>query len=128
MLDWCHVEAGGPMSYNFEKFKQASPESIKAMHAASPIVFVDKVKTPTLMLLGAKDRRVPYSQGLEYYHILRSNGVKAKILVFPEDTHAIDKPLSECEQWLAVSSWFQDHVIVGPLVSRLGLSAVEFSS
>jgi dipeptidyl aminopeptidase/acylaminoacyl peptidase len=29
------------------------------------------VRAPTLIALGQKDRRVPFSQGLEYYHTLR---------------------------------------------------------
>ena len=80
------------------------------MLQASPIAHIEQVKTPTLFLLGAKDKRVPYSQGIEYYHILRSRGVKTKVLLFPEDTHAIDKPLSEAEQWIGITNWFADYL------------------
>ena len=79
------------------------------MHKVSPIYHIEKVRTPTLLLLGGKDKRVPPSQGLEYYHLLRARGVKTKLLFFPEDTHAIDKPLSEAEQWIAIANWFAEH-------------------
>lgn len=44
------------------------------MWASSPIALVDQVKAPVLLALGKKDRRVPFSQGLEYYHALRARG------------------------------------------------------
>ena len=77
----------------------------------SPIAHVEQVITPTLLLLGAKDRRVPHSQGLEYYHILRSKGVDSKLLIFPEDNHALDRPLTEAEQWIAVAEWFSNRLV-----------------
>jgi acylaminoacyl-peptidase len=107
--DWCHVEAAGAGSYEFDSFRNVSYLSLEKMCSVSPIAHIEHVVTPTLLLLGAKDRRVPYSQGLEYYHILRSRGVESKLLVFPEDNHALDRPLTEAEQWIAVMDWFLKH-------------------
>ena len=69
------------------------------------MAYIDRVKTPTLMLIGKQDRRVPASQGVEFYHALQNRGVPAKMLIFPEDVHAIDRPLSEAEQWIAIADW-----------------------
>lgn len=44
----------------------------------SPCANVHKVQAPTLLLLGEKDLRVPSSQGIEYYHLLKKHGVTAK--------------------------------------------------
>lgn len=110
--DWCHVEACGVDNYEFSKFYQGSVgvvDTLSQMHEVSPIKHVEKVQTPTLMLLGMKDRRVPASQGLEYYHVLKDRGVVTKMLCFPEDVHAIDKPLSEAEQWISITDWFMEH-------------------
>jgi hypothetical protein len=30
-------------------------------------------------------------------------------MVFPEDTHAIDKPASEAEHWLSICDWLDQH-------------------
>ena len=38
-------------------------------------------------------------------------GVTTKLLVFPEDVHAIDRPLSEAEQWIAIASWLETHLL-----------------
>ena len=106
--DWCVVEAGH--KYDFSRYGVSSADVLATMLAASPVVYIDAVKTPTLMCLGLKDRRVPASQGIEYYHLLKARGIPAKMLVFPEDTHAIDQPASEAEHFVAISMWFNQYL------------------
>lgn len=48
------------------------------MADVSPIKNVQNVKTPTLLLLGKKDLRVPPSQGLSYYNMLKELNVHTK--------------------------------------------------
>ena len=62
------------------------------------------------MCLGAKVRRVPPSQGLEYFHALRGRGVPAKLLVYPEDDHSIDRPASDADHWVNVALWLREHL------------------
>jgi len=109
--DWCVVEAGH--EYDFSAYKPVTAQVLASMLASSPVAHIDAVKTPTLIALGAKDRRVPSSQGLDFFHMLKARGVPAKLLVFPEDTHAIDNPASEAEHWVAIAKWFKEHGSVG---------------
>ena len=51
-----------------------TPEDLLKMRSCSPIIHVKNVRAPVLMLIGAKDRRVPMSQGVAYYHTLRAKG------------------------------------------------------
>jgi acylaminoacyl-peptidase len=44
------------------------------MRECSPLVHVKNVRAPVLMLIGGKDRRVPMSQGVSYYHNLKAKG------------------------------------------------------
>ncbi|CAN0575782.1 unnamed protein product, partial [Ectocarpus sp. 12 AP-2014] len=92
--DWCYVEALGCGKYNFDAFKTPTAGDLHEMWKASPVAHIDGVAAPTLVALGAKDRRVPQSQGVEWFHALRSRGVETKLLVYPEDVHAIDMPAS----------------------------------
>lgn len=50
------------------------------MRELSPLMHAHKVKAPTLLCIGSKDQRVPYSQGIEFYHKIRANGCKARYI------------------------------------------------
>lgn len=77
--------------------------------------YVDRVSIPVLLCLGAKDRRVPHHQGLEYFHALRARCVLDKDLiqmkVYPEADHAIDRPNSEADQFIAMKLWFERFLV-----------------
>ena len=112
--DWCVVEAEGEGAYDFDSYTGLlSDETVVKMKQRSPVTYIDRVVTPVLMAVGAKDRRVPASQGVDYYHMLRARGVQTKLLVFPEDTHAIDRPASEAEHFVAIAMWFNVHLAAG---------------
>jgi dipeptidyl aminopeptidase/acylaminoacyl peptidase len=53
----------------------------------SPSKFVKDFKTPSLVVTGEKDYRVPYTQSLDYYTCLRKMGVPARLVVFPDAGH-----------------------------------------
>jgi dipeptidyl aminopeptidase/acylaminoacyl peptidase len=58
----------------------------------SPITYVKNVTTPTLVLHGESDIRVPTSQGYEFYHSLKREGVIAKMVVYPRQPHGVREP------------------------------------
>lgn len=60
------------------------------MYDASPISHVQDRFAPALLMLGAKDRRVPPSQGVRWAEYLRSRNHSIKVLMFPKDGHPLD--------------------------------------
>jgi hypothetical protein len=60
--------------------------------AQSPHAFAANMHTPTLVIHGALDYRVPDAQGLAYYNTLKARGVDARLLWFPDENHWILKP------------------------------------
>ncbi|GBG58646.1 hypothetical protein CBR_g47 [Chara braunii] len=108
--DWCFTEAmggvRGPSAYS----EIPRVEDLQTFYRISPAAHIDKVKVPTLFLLGKEDRRVPMSNALQYVHALRSRGLEARVVVFPEDNHALDKPQTEFETWVTVASWLRQHL------------------
>lgn len=59
--------------------------------------------------MGPTCRRVPKVDAERYVAALkaRGNAPEAVVYVFPEDTHALDKPRTEFEQWITVAAWLQ---------------------
>jgi dipeptidyl aminopeptidase/acylaminoacyl peptidase len=67
----------------------ANPEGF-AKH--DPIDHIENWKTPTLVVHGAKDYRVVYTQGLATFTALQRKGVPSKLLFFPDENHWVLKP------------------------------------
>ena len=67
-------------------------QQLDSFRKHSPIAFVNNVTTPTLVLHGEADERVPTSQGYEYYHALKARGVTAKMVVYPRQPHGFVEP------------------------------------
>jgi dipeptidyl aminopeptidase/acylaminoacyl peptidase len=51
-----------------------------------------KYKTPTLVVGGELDFRIPYTQDLEFFTALQRQGVPSKLLLFPDEGHWVLKP------------------------------------
>jgi dipeptidyl aminopeptidase/acylaminoacyl peptidase len=60
--------------------------------AMSPLAHIGAAKTPTLILHGEADIRVPTSQGYEMYHALKRLGVPAEMVVYPRTPHGPREP------------------------------------
>lgn len=64
-------------------------------HKWAPVTYageLGKFKTPTLVICGERDYRVPYTQALEFFNALQRQGVPSKLVVFPDEGHWILKP------------------------------------
>jgi dipeptidyl aminopeptidase/acylaminoacyl peptidase len=68
---------------------------------ASPHAYAANFKTPTLVIHGELDYRVPYYEGLQYYNTLRAKGIPARMVIFPDENHWILKPQNS-------RLWFQE--------------------
>jgi dipeptidyl aminopeptidase/acylaminoacyl peptidase len=62
------------------------------VEAQNPRAAVKRMATPTLVVHGALDYRVPDTQGLQYYNTLKAKKVPARLLHFPDENHWILKP------------------------------------
>ena len=71
----------------------------------SPSGFVKNFKTPTLVVHGALDFRVPDAQGLGMFTALQRQGVKSRLVFFPDEGHWILKPANRAEWWDEVLGW-----------------------
>ena len=58
----------------------------------SPLYYVKNVTTPTLILHGEIDPRVPTGQGYEMYNALKRRGVETSMVVYPRTQHGPQEP------------------------------------
>ena len=79
---------------------------------APPLPPAAQVRAPLLFLLGAKDRRVPLDDAKQYINAVRrrEGAPETRVIVFPEDSHALDRPQTEYEQWLNAAWWLKRFV------------------
>lgn len=59
----------------------------KTFEQFNPANFVGKWNTPILVIQGGKDYRVPVGQGLEAFQAAQLQGIKSRLLYFPEENH-----------------------------------------
>jgi dipeptidyl aminopeptidase/acylaminoacyl peptidase len=73
---------------------------------SSPMEFVKKVKTPTLILVGDRDGEVPAPQSFEWWHALKTRGVPVEFVVYPNEGHSISQPQHRHDYELRTLQWF----------------------
>ena len=71
----------------------------------NPVNHVAKWKTPTLVIHGEKDYRIPYAQSLAAFTALQQQGVESKLLVFPDENHWVLKPKNSIQWHRTVFDW-----------------------
>ena len=104
--DWCAVEAGARDA----NAPPASPETLATLFRASPASKIDAIDAPVLVAVGLKDRRVPPSQGIEFYHALKKRGKDASLLVYEHDDHALDTQRTNADHWVEIASFLEAHL------------------
>lgn len=94
--------------HGFAKVMGGTPwENVEAMQKLNPMFYARNFKTPTLVLHGEMDYRVPYGNGLELYGVLQAMGVPSRLVVFPDENHWVLHPQNaiywhwEMQSWLA---------------------------
>jgi dipeptidyl aminopeptidase/acylaminoacyl peptidase len=93
---------GGTPWTNPKAYQQMSPSSYAADFG--------KYKTPTLVICGEQDYRVPYTQSLELYTALQRQEVPSKLIVFPDEGHWILKPQNSILWHKEVLEWLGQYL------------------
>jgi dipeptidyl aminopeptidase/acylaminoacyl peptidase len=72
----------------------------------SPMTYVGKAMTPTLVLHGAADDRVPLGQGRALYNALRARGAPTEMVIYPREPHIFQERGHQRDLLSRVSGWF----------------------
>lgn len=84
----------------------------------SPHLYAGTFKTPTLVLHGELDYRVPYYEGASLFTALQRQGVPSRMVVYPDEGHWILKPQNH-RLWMSeVQGWLQKYLSTGKTASN----------
>ncbi|XP_015767969.1 PREDICTED: acylamino-acid-releasing enzyme-like [Acropora digitifera] len=86
-----------------------TPEVLAKLLQISPYAHFSEIKTPTLLLLGADDLRVPPKQGTNFHRLLKAKGVETRLLWYPGNNHPISKVDAESDMFVNLARWFFEH-------------------
>jgi dipeptidyl aminopeptidase/acylaminoacyl peptidase len=88
-------------------------ENPAKIDAQNPRVRARRMKTPTLVIHGQLDYRVPDAQGIAYYNTLKAKGVPARMVFFPDENHWILKPQNSRLWYREFFAWLRRYVTPG---------------
>jgi dipeptidyl aminopeptidase/acylaminoacyl peptidase len=113
-FDWTAMMADDAYSWHAKELGAwywAKPEQIARQ---SPHRFAEHFNTPTLVIHGALDYRVPDAQGLAYYNTLKARGLDARLLWYPDENHWILKPANSQLWYTEFFAWLASHDTARP--------------
>nr|CAG8641211.1 889_t:CDS:10 [Entrophospora candida] len=105
--DWCFSECG--IEYSLKRPSIMKPKDYSQMFNNSPIKNIDEVKTPTLLMLGQEDKRVPHYNGLNWWYYLKGKGdVDIQCKMYNETGHSLDSIDAEVFGFIAIINFLNE--------------------
>jgi dipeptidyl aminopeptidase/acylaminoacyl peptidase len=87
-----------------------APENYRKFAPVTYAADLGQYKTPTLVIAGERDYRVPYTQSLEFFNTLQRQGVPSELLIFPDEGHWILKPQNAQLWYKTFLAWLAEYV------------------
>jgi dipeptidyl aminopeptidase/acylaminoacyl peptidase len=103
-------EAGATEELWFPKWEFSGMpwESAEIYNKWSPSMYAAEFKTPTLVIHGELDFRVPYTQGLQLFTALQMQKVPSKLLIYPDEGHWVLKPQNSLLWYKTFIDWIDN--------------------
>ena len=111
IVDWRSYYGQNKIDTWMLPFFGASVYDDPAVYArSSPIEFIKKVKTPTLVLHGERDSEVPTPQGYEFWHALKALGVDTQLVIYTDEGHDVQQPAHQTDIVTRAVAWFDRYL------------------
>jgi dipeptidyl aminopeptidase/acylaminoacyl peptidase len=93
VTNWHSFVGTSDLNYQFVThwFRDAPWRDAADYLARSPLSYVERVRTPVLVIHNQEDFRAPLDQGLQFYTALRELKKPARLAVFPESSHGMSR-------------------------------------
>ena len=82
----------------------------KWMKVSYPFLNVEKIKTPTLYMVGEKDFNVPAVGSEQMYQALKTIGVPTQFIVYPGQHHGISVPSYQKDRYTRYLDWYDKYL------------------
>ncbi|HXG94302.1 MAG TPA: S9 family peptidase [Blastocatellia bacterium] len=112
LTDMFSMYSTNDLQRTLEEYFGGQPwDNLQSYQKASAMTFIKQAKTPTLILHGQADTRVPPSQAQELYMGLRKNGVPVELVFFPREPHGLQEPRHRLDKMRREYAWFSKYVL-----------------
>lgn len=99
--DWVGMFADDAYDWHSQELGAWYWKDMQKVSKQSPHAFAANFSTPTLVIHGALDYRVPDAQGLAYYNTLKAQQIPSRLVWFPDENHWVLKPRNS-------TLWYQE--------------------
>jgi len=89
-------------------------DDLERFQRNSPHINAANFKTPTLIIHGQLDQRVPVGNGLELFNVLQNKGVPSRLVYYPDENHWVLKPQNSLFWYETKRKWLEQYVKPGP--------------
>ena len=93
-------------------------EKPEGFRRSSPLTYITKAKTPTLILQGEDDVVDPVGQSLALYRALKRYGVEAELVLYPREGHGLREEHHLLDRLRRIVAWYDAHLKAEPSASR----------
>lgn len=108
--NWVSFQGTADVRSVFDGYSGRVDEDPETHWRLSPIRYIKNAVTPTLILYGEADIRVPPSQGYEMYEGLKSRDVETQLVLYPGEPHGIGGRKHQLDLLERVVEWYDRHL------------------
>jgi len=111
VIDWLSFDGATDINlWAYHRFDKLPWEDPLLLWRHSSIAYVDKVKTPTMLMTGVLDMRTPIPQTEEFYEALKLRHVPTAMVRFNDEYHGTtSKPSNFLRTQLYLRYWFEKY-------------------
>ena len=118
--DWMTYYANTDITPFTRQYLLSTPWDDPKIYAkTSPITYIAKARTPTLIQQGSADKRVPVANSFELRQALEDHGVPVKMVLYDGFGHPINKPKQQRAVMEENENWFDHYIFGEPLAAAL---------
>lgn len=107
-----YTQIGADYGANQNRYYEAWEDPAK-FQAISPNMMAANFKTPTLVIHGQLDLRVPVNHGIELFNTLQKKGVPSRLIYYANENHWILRPQNSLFWYEEVKKWVETYAPAG---------------